>query len=502
MVDVYRIAAKLGEGARGYVYRAVHSHIGGDVALKVLRRELVPRPDVVERFVREAKLVNDIRHPNIVNIFGMGALADGRPYYVMEYLEGQSLELDLEGRPWVPIAEVVAILRPIARALDAAKLRGVLHHALRATDIFVLRDQDDGSFPRVKLLDFGVATQAALPPSPLVGTTSGAWPLDKLPSISPERLRGAAASEREDVYSLGAIAYRMLVGMDPWLDGALPSSAAEQRTLPRRIREPREGNPQLPLQVALVLRRALEPEPTRRFDQACQLIDALEDAGGGAPRRDGGLRPSWTNLPALPATVAPAMGPVDTDPESTPVDDTAAMTQTLDVSTAATLPAMDIAGDDVATQVHSTSEVYDAVPPEAMAELEAAELRGGSVSSIEIDVPPAPAAAAAPPMSVAPTREPSRPLRPTYQALPSNVPRSPWTWAAVWLAAGAGGMLVAYLWPSGAPAPTPKPQAAAAAPARPRASTRGDAEGPRATPPPSAKGRMREGAGAHGPPSR
>src|SRR5262245_21529975 len=131
-VGEYVVDGKLGQGAFGSVFRAVQPLIGKVVAIKVLARRFSVDPEMVSRFIAEARAVNQIRHRNIIDIFSFGQLDDGRHYYVMEYLEGEPLDarIDREGR--LSLGDALPILRGIGRALDAAHAKGVAHRDLKA----------------------------------------------------------------------------------------------------------------------------------------------------------------------------------------------------------------------------------------------------------------------------------------------------------------------------------------------------------------------------------
>src|SRR5690242_8671826 len=154
-VGEYVVESKLGQGAFGIVFKASHPVIGKLVAIKVLSLRFSVDPEMVSRFVAEARAVNQIRHRHIIDIFSFGQLDDGRHYYVMEYLEGETLEALLAREKRVSVAQCLAIMRPIARALDAAHGKGIAHRDLKAENIFLGADLDGGLWP--KLLDFGIA---------------------------------------------------------------------------------------------------------------------------------------------------------------------------------------------------------------------------------------------------------------------------------------------------------------------------------------------------------
>src|SRR5512138_1145984 len=154
-IGSWEIVDLLGKGAMGHVYRARHARLGREVALKVLNAEFVARPDVVQRFFREARVVNDIDHENIVEVSDF-VEQPGLAYLVMELLEGESLRdlMNLRGRKYPQVKRIVAILRQVCGALEAAHAKGVVHRDLKPDNVFVTK-RDGADF--VKVLDFGIA---------------------------------------------------------------------------------------------------------------------------------------------------------------------------------------------------------------------------------------------------------------------------------------------------------------------------------------------------------
>jgi serine/threonine-protein kinase len=209
----YRIEKKIGEGGMGSVYGARHPLIGKRAAIKVIRRELSNSREAVDRFVLEAQSVNQIGHPNIVDVFGFGQLPDGRAFFVMEWLEGESLRDRLQ-RP-LQFPEALEILEQIGKALQAAHEAGVVHRDLKPDNVYL--QQRKGEKPTVKLLDFGLAK--------LTHRGDGGQQHDRTRTgvvmgtplyLSPEQAKGAKIDAATDVYSLGAMAYEMLAGVVPF----------------------------------------------------------------------------------------------------------------------------------------------------------------------------------------------------------------------------------------------------------------------------------------------
>jgi len=212
MVGEYRIEGELGAGGMGKVYSAMHPVIAKRAAIKVLHPELSVNTEAVERFIQEARSVNQIGHPNIVDIFAFGTLPDGRSYFVMEWLRGESLRDRLD-RGMPPVSETLQILDSIAIALGAAHETGIVHRDLKPDNVFLVEIK--GAPSQVKLLDFGIAKLLGQETVRAERTRTGN--LMGTPAyISPEQARGYAVDHRTDVYALGALAYEMLTAWLPF----------------------------------------------------------------------------------------------------------------------------------------------------------------------------------------------------------------------------------------------------------------------------------------------
>ncbi|HTJ42506.1 MAG TPA: serine/threonine-protein kinase [Kofleriaceae bacterium] len=196
----WTIARRIGRGGMGVVYAAQHELIGKRVAIKVIRSELRQDPSLVERFVHEARVVNQLTHPSIVDIFHIGWLDDGRVYLVMEFLMARTLAQHLRDERYAPDRAIELIAR-LCEPLAVAHAHRVVHRDLKPGNVFVLDD-------RVKLIDWGLCAFDDEPgPGTLVGTPRYA---------APEQAQGRAVDGRADIYALGAIAYELLFGRVPF----------------------------------------------------------------------------------------------------------------------------------------------------------------------------------------------------------------------------------------------------------------------------------------------
>ena len=250
-------ATPLGQGGMGRVYRVHDEQLGRDVALKVLRRELVEDPAARARFVAEARLTAQLDHPGVVPIHAMGTFADGQPWFRMKEVRGRTLE---EVAPELDRRDHVEVLRRVCEALAAAHARGVVHRDIKPDNVMV------GAFGEVLLLDWGIATRVG---EGTTGPASGLsshrlTQLGRLPGtpgyIAPELFDGAGPSPRSDVYALGCLLLAA-AGPDPGL-----------RELARECRSTQPS--QRPADASVVASRISDwLEGADRRDRAVALLD-------------------------------------------------------------------------------------------------------------------------------------------------------------------------------------------------------------------------------------
>lgn len=267
----YQVGEVVGRGGMGEVYLGEHTSLKRQVAIKVLPRELAEKDEARTRFEREARIVAGFKHPNIVNLFDYGE-HDGMFYMVMEFLSGQSLSDYIRGRGAMPQAEVYAILKDVAAALDYAHAQGLVHRDVKPSNI-MLQPLKDSRFSAV-LMDFGIAK--------IVSGSSGltqTGTMGTLDYMAPEQIMSAReVTQTADVYSLGILAFQMLTGELPFRG----SNAGQvlYGHLQHPPPDPRYWVPDLPPMVAQALQKALAKTPEDRYQTAGELVAAL------APNRD------------------------------------------------------------------------------------------------------------------------------------------------------------------------------------------------------------------------
>ena len=211
-VGDYLIQGFVGSGAMGIVYRASHEIIGKTVAIKVLKPEISDDPEMVARLVREARTVNAIRHPGIVDVFGFGNLPSGQPYIVMDLLEGEPLDHWIRREAPMSLRRAMTVMDELTSALGAAHEVGVVHRDLKPGNVFLEKTHEGP--PRVKLLDFGLARQADRAQGSIRPTNPGTL-LGTPAFMAPEQVMGQKVSPATDLYALGGILYQMLSGRLP-----------------------------------------------------------------------------------------------------------------------------------------------------------------------------------------------------------------------------------------------------------------------------------------------
>jgi len=286
--------SRIGVGGMGIVYEGRHPIIGKRVAVKVLKAKLSTDPVFVERFVSEARAVNEIRHRGIVDIFGFGQLPDGSHYFVMEYLDGIGFDRIMKERAPLPVVEVLSYAEQISTALHAAHVANVIHRDIKPSNIFLV---DTGREPPyVKLLDFGIAKLGG---GVSVQTQTGVA-VGTPDYMSPEQARGGNVTAQSDIYALGCVMFELLTGRHVFLGANdVEVIVKHVQDAPPHVAELRAD---VPAQVDQLVWWMLKKEPGERpvncelLARACQsLRQRLE---GGPPPRPS--QPSLIPTPSPP----------------------------------------------------------------------------------------------------------------------------------------------------------------------------------------------------------
>ncbi len=278
-ISHYRVLHQLGEGGMGVVYRAQDLRLGREVAIKFLRREDDGQAPWLVRFEREARLASALKHPHICTIHELGN-HDGRPFIVMELLDGRTMKARLETGP-LPIEQVVSYGVQIAMALDAAHGRGIVHRDIKPANLIVTPDD------HLKVLDFGLAkltdhpaaaavstrTQTAIRTTVDVDVTATGAAVGTAAYMSPEQATGARVDSRTDLFSFGSVLYEMATGRR-----AFPgenTGTVILRLLKGEFIPPRALNPAIPERLETIILRALAVNPNHRYQTAAAMLDDL-----------------------------------------------------------------------------------------------------------------------------------------------------------------------------------------------------------------------------------
>jgi eukaryotic-like serine/threonine-protein kinase len=269
-IGQYRLERQIGEGAMGTVYLATHAMLKRPTAIKLLKAHLAT-DEVIGRFEREARLASQLVHPNTISIYDYGRTPEGTLYYVMEYLEGRSLDEIAAAEGPLPPARVIHVLRQVCAALREAHGRGLVHRDIKPHNLMLC--QRGGEYDVVKILDFGLVKDLTSGQSRnitqfqrVVGTPA---------YMAPERIRNAAdADNRSDIYSVGATAFHLLSGHPPY-------EAAGEHDLTYRILHAQLPSlqalaPRTPARLAELVVRCLARERSERPHDIVVLLAALE----------------------------------------------------------------------------------------------------------------------------------------------------------------------------------------------------------------------------------
>jgi serine/threonine-protein kinase len=279
--DAYTLEGEIGRGGMGVVYRARDERLQRRVAIKVLPPELAYQKDIRERFTREAQTAARLSHPHIVPIHTVGE-GQGLVYFVMGYVDGESVAGRIRRRGKLPMDEARRIMMESADALSAAHALSIIHRDIKPDNILL-----EGPRGRVMVTDFGIAKALS---STSGATLTGAGVAIGTPAfMSPEQAAGEREIDgRSDVYSLGVVSFQMLTGELPFTAPTVAGILMKQITEPAP--DVRTRRPDVPEELALAVSRCLEKDPENRWPSADALRRSLES------RTSSGYRPTGTSF--------------------------------------------------------------------------------------------------------------------------------------------------------------------------------------------------------------
>jgi len=306
----YRLVRALGDGGMGAVFEGEHVVLGTLVAVKVLHPEMVRRPEIIQRFLQEARVAAQIRSAHVVRVLDVDRTPAGDAYIVMELLQGESLAALLDRQRKLTTVIACEYARQILDALEAAHSLGIVHRDLKPENVFVTID---GGKETLKLIDFGIAKARQSDPSKRGLTVAGAM-MGTPEYMAPEQARSAdRVDARADIYAAGVMLFEMLSGKRPVSgdDARVVAFRVERGDVEPLVR----AAPEVPRELAGLVHRAMAPQPELRFSTATEMRLALERLmpGSQVSTASMGLRalPSPSTATAMAETSVPQIGFID-----------------------------------------------------------------------------------------------------------------------------------------------------------------------------------------------
>lgn len=315
----WRIDALIGKGGMGTVWRGTHASLGTPVAIKLIRDDFIAHPETRARFEREARAASAIRSPFVAEVLDYGLAPGGRPYLVMELLEGSPLSHAIAERGPLPAWEVAQLVRQLAKGLERVHEAGIVHRDLKPDNVFLATPKpgaEVGALPYTpKLVDFGVALDLGR-----ASVTEAGVAVGTVAYMSPEQMHGALVGATSDVWALGALAFEAMTGVSPFDGGSITATSVRVSVAP--LPKLTTLRPELPPGVDAWFASACARDSAQRFQSARELGDALYvAAGGGSSRRAVSLMPPmWSSAPPTPrAEPLPAPAPTPTPVRAGPL---------------------------------------------------------------------------------------------------------------------------------------------------------------------------------------
>jgi serine/threonine protein kinase len=298
LADKYRVERVLAMGGMGVVVAAHHLQLDELVAIKFLRDETLSDPEAVARFAREARSAIKIKSEHVTRVIDVGALPNGAPYMVMEYLEGEPLATFLRLRGALPLGQAVEFMLQTCEPIAEAHALGIIHRDIKPANLFVTRRAD--GLMAIKVLDFGISKLATTAGPSSNELTRKSVALGSPSYMSPEQLSCASAVDaRTDIWSLGVTFYEMLTGEVPFNADATPQLCG--KILRDPVPPARELRPNTPEGVEAILRKCMEKERENRYENVGELAIAL--AAFGSQRARASAQRIWRTIhaPSAPA---------------------------------------------------------------------------------------------------------------------------------------------------------------------------------------------------------
>lgn len=270
----YRIIRMLGRGGMGTVYEGVNDQTGQRAAVKALPANLADDGNFRDRFMGEIKTLKQLKHPNIVELFGDGE-QDGVLFYAMELVEGQTLQEELQAKHQFQWPEVLRIGIEVCQALKHAHDHGIIHRDLKPANLLRTKTGE------IKLTDFGIAKLFGATHLTVDGSVVGTADY-----MAPEQAEGKPVSNRTDLFSLGALMFTLLTRRPPFSGGSIPEVLHRCATTMRRSFD--DMLPSVPIELEEIIDQLLKKDASERIPTAARLGESVESDGAWVVGKDGG----------------------------------------------------------------------------------------------------------------------------------------------------------------------------------------------------------------------
>ncbi|HPH94731.1 MAG TPA: protein kinase [Anaerolineaceae bacterium] len=287
----YELRRKIGEGGMGVVWEGYDPNLGRKVAIKVVRDEYARDEDMMQRFTREARAVARLSgHGNVVSVFDFVYQAGQVPFFVMEFVDGESLDYRVGEGKKLSLEEICEVLKGVASALDAAHQKGIIHRDIKPSNILLQHDPHSPNKLVPKLVDFGLVRVSGESGATRTGIVVGSPPY-----MSPEQIQGEPLTRQSDIYSLGVVVYEMVAGQKPFQGASTKILVDHLNANPPPMRQFRD----IPPQLEQVILKALAKRPENRYESAGEFAAAFEEALFGKAGKGGAKEASGFRIPPL-----------------------------------------------------------------------------------------------------------------------------------------------------------------------------------------------------------
>ena len=294
----YLIESVLGLGGMSIVYKAQHSLMNRTVAIKMMHRNLKDDTVALERFRLEAQAASSLNHQNVITVYDFGISPNGEPFFVMDCIEGESLETLIDRKGRVPFLRAIAIFKQVCDGLEAAHKKGIIHRDLKPANVILMKREDGGEM--VKLVDFGIAKLLPQGDKQQQQLTKSGEVFGSPIYMSPEQCLGRELDTRSDIYALGCLMYEAVAGEPPFIgDSYLATMNMHVDNHPKLISEKAPGS-DVPAELEAAILCCLSKDPDIRFQTTTELRNVLSSISSAFGGNDNPSNLTGISIPARP----------------------------------------------------------------------------------------------------------------------------------------------------------------------------------------------------------